>query len=257
MEQKPLTLRERQLEYLRILKELDHYCTDNGLIYYMGCGTLIGAVRHKGFIPWDDDLDVFMPRPDFLKLCSTYNSDGFTFHSIRNDKSHSFNFGRLCSNKVYSIDRGKPLYNMGIDVYVINGAPSNKEEQVKFVKETFAFIKRKCFLERVRGFLVRKNLWPSKTLDFALLNKVLFQAERCFERYDYETSEYIWPYGGGRLIMKKTNYGTPIRLQFEDGYFCAPENYHEVLTLGYGDYMLLPPEEQRHPYHSGLYYWKN
>ena len=72
MEEQPLSLHERQMEYLRILKELDRYCTENGLRYYMGCGTLIGAVRHKGFIPWDDDLDVFMPRPDFMRLVRSY-----------------------------------------------------------------------------------------------------------------------------------------------------------------------------------------
>ena len=79
MENIPLTLRERQLEYLRILKELDRFCTENELIYYMGCGTLIGAVRHKGFIPWDDDLDVFMPRPDFIRFNEIYKSDCFSF----------------------------------------------------------------------------------------------------------------------------------------------------------------------------------
>ena len=102
MEEQPLSLHERQMEYLRILKELDRYCTENGLRYYMGCGTLIGAVRHKGFIPWDDDLDVFMPRPDFMRLVRSYKSDEWTLHSIYNDKSHPYNFGRLCSSRVYN-----------------------------------------------------------------------------------------------------------------------------------------------------------
>lgn len=251
MDKQPLTLRERQLEYLRILKELDRFCTENNLRYYMGCGTLIGAVRHKGFIPWDDDLDVFVPRPDFLQLCEKYKSEEFSFHNIRNDKSHSYNFGRLCSNSIYRLYRNKPLFNIGIDVYVINGAPNLREEQIKLMNETFVHVNRAGRLLRIRNGLARRNLWPSRSLDFSLLNKVLFRAERCFEKYDYENSEYIWPWGGGRLIMKKENYGTPIRLPFEDGMFYAPEHYHEVLTLGYGDYMQLPPEKERHPYHNG------
>ena len=91
-------------------------------------------------------------------------------------------------------------------------------------------------------------------MGFPLIRKELFRAEKCFERFDYDASEYIWPFGGGRLIMKKSNYGIPIRMKFEDGFFCAPEHYHEVLTLGYGDYMVLPPEEKRKPYHTGSVY---
>lgn len=251
---KLLTLRERQLEYLRILKELDRYCSEKGLRYYIGCGTLIGAVRHKGFIPWDDDLDVFMPRPDFMVFNSDYKSDDYTFHTLYNDKSHAFNFGRFCCNDIYTKKNNKKCFTFGIDVYVINGAPSLREEQIKHMDETFVFIKRKEKLLRFREVLVRKHLWPFSNLDFTLLNKELRKAEKLFGKYNYETSDYIWPYGGGRLIMRKDNYGTPVKLQFEDGLFSAPENYHEVLTLGYGNYMELPPEDERHPYHGNDYY---
>ena len=257
MDNQPLTLRERQLEYLCILKELDRYCTENNLRYYLACGTLIGAVRHKGFIPWDDDLDVFVPRPDFMRLVNEYKSSEFSFHSIYNDRSHPYSFGRLCSGNVYSIFRNHRVYNFGIDVYVINGAPSNREDQIRHINQVSKHIKRKTKLVRFRDALVNRGLWFSKTLDFSILNKELFKAEHEFERFDFETSDYIWPYGGGRLIMKKENYGTPIRIQFEDACFFAPEHFHEVLTLGYGDYMKLPPENQRHPYHGGNYYLKD
>lgn len=256
MENHQLTLRERQLEYLRILKELDRYCIENNLRYYMACGTLIGAVRHKGFIPWDDDLDVFMPRPDYMHLIKEYCSDDFTLHTIYNDKAHPFNFGRLCSNNVYTTIGHKKVYAFGIDVYVINGAPSSRDEQMKHKDATFVYIKRKSKMEAFRNALARRDLWPYKGLEFPLMNKVLMKAEKEFAKYDFDSSDFIWPYGGGRLIMRKENYGTPIRLQFEDGFFLAPEHYHDVLTLAYGDYMTLPPEEKRHPYHNDVFYWK-
>ena len=255
MEMTQLTLRERQLEYLRILRELDRYCNVSGLRYFIGCGTLIGAVRHKGFIPWDDDLDVFMPRPDFLKFSQMYESDDFSLHTIRNDKSHPYLFGRLCSHKVYSLFRDKPRYDFGIDLYVINGAPSDPKEQQLHIKEVFKQKNRAIKLNRFRNRLVALNLWPFKTLDFPLLNKQLFRAEHVFEKYDFETSEYIWPFGGGKLILKKELYGEPVKLFFEDGYYNAPEHYHEVLTKGYGDYMVYPPEEKRKPRHIGSFYW--
>lgn len=256
MNKQPLTLKDRQMEYLRILKELDRFCAENVLRYYIGCGTLIGAVRHKGFIPWDDDLDVFMPRPDYMRMVNEYQSSEFSFHSIYNDKSHPYNFGRLCCGRVYSSFRNKEINNFGIDVYVINGAPSSNAEQLQLMNDAFFHIRRKNKLKKMRNLLIKKHLWPFSTLDFSLMNRELFKAEKVFQRYDYDTSEYIWPYGGGRLIMKKENYGSPVRVRFEDGMFNAPEHYDEVLRLGYGDYMKLPPENQRKSYHGGKYYWK-
>lgn len=254
MEKQPLTLRERQLEYLHILKELDRYCSANSLRYYLGCGTLIGAVRHHGFIPWDDDLDVFMPRPDFMQLLKDYHSNKFTLHSVYNDNSHPYNFGRLCSNEIFTPIGDKKDFVFGIDVYVINGAPTSKKEQLEHMDRTHRFISMKNKLLYVRNKLAAHNLWPYKNLEFPLMHRMLMKAEKEFAKYDFCSSDYIWPYGGGRLIMKKENYGRPIRIQFEDGLFCAPEHVHEVLTLGYGDYMKLPPEEKRHPYHTEIFF---
>ena len=255
MKKEPLTLRERQLEYLRILKELDRYCTEKNLSYYIGCGTLIGAVRHKGFIPWDDDLDVFIPRPDYMQLIRSYKSNEFSLHTIYNDKSHPHVFGRLCSGIVFSRFRKQKIYNFGIDLYVINGAPSSEQKQQKLIHDALRFVKKGKKLVRLRNSLARRNLWPSKSLDFPLMNKTLIAADKVFSRYDYEKSDYIWPFGGGRFITKKENYGKPQRIQFEDGMFPAPEKYHLVLSSAYGDYMTPPPEEMRHPYHGGVYYW--
>lgn len=255
MNKQPLTLRERQLEYLRILKELDRFCTENNLRYYMGCGTLIGAVRHKGFIPWDDDLDVFMPRPDYKRMVGEYMSEDFSFHTIYNDKSHPYNFGRLCSHHVCSLINDTPTFNFGIDVYVINGAPEQEEKKKQLINDTFSHISKKERLARLYKRINRSDIkWLSGLTAF-FLNKELFRAEHCFERFEYDKSNYIWPYGGGKLIMNKEYYGTPIKLEFEDGLFYAPEHYHEVLTLGYGDYMKLPPEEERQPYHTGTSFY--
>jgi lipopolysaccharide cholinephosphotransferase len=256
MDKRPLSLRERQLEYLRVLKELDRFCQKKGLRYYLGCGTLIGAVRHKGFIPWDDDLDVFMPRPDFKKMIALYDSKTFLFHTIYNDKTHPYNFGRLCSDRVCSYVNNTQVFNFGIDVYVINGAPTEIEKRNKLFKDTFSHIKKKQKLASLNNRFKRINFKIASHLVSNWLNKELLSAERCFERYDFDKCDYIWPYGGGRLIMKKENYGSPIKLEFEGYFFNAPEHYHEVLTLGYGDYMQLPPVEKRYPYHTGTLFYQ-
>lgn len=257
MKKEPLTLQEKQSVYLNILKELDSFCTAHGIRYYIGCGTLIGAVRHRGFIPWDDDLDIFMPRPDFLRFCNNYKSDRFRMKTIWNDMSHPYTFGSFCDGFYYTIKNGKKSFDCGIDVYVIHGAPSDRKEQVLHMNAVFKYIHKKSRLQRVRDGLARRNLWPGRTLNFVLLNNVLKRADKEFAKFDFENCDYIWPYGGGRLILKKELYGSPIRLQFEDGLFYAPENYHEVLTAGYGNYMELPPEADRHPYHGCVIYRLN
>ncbi len=257
MNRHPLELKEKQQVYLNILKELDRYCVEHNLTYYMGCGTLIGAVRHKGFIPWDDDLDVFMPFPDYVRFAKEYHSERFQLHTCDNDMSHPFTFGLLCDNSVYSPLGRHKMYNFGIDIYVIYGAPSERKEQLKHIGNVFKYIKIKNLLARFRSRLAYHNLWPFRTLDFKLLNYMLQITSKELEKYSFNECEYIWPYGGGKLILKKELYGRPIRLPFEDGEFYAPQHYHEVLTAGYGDYMTPPPIDQRQPSHGALFYRVN
>lgn len=257
MEKEPLSLQEKREVYLGLLKELDRFCTQHKLRYYMACGTLIGAVRHKGFIPWDDDLDVFVPEPDFKKLSEIYKSDNFELVTCFNNKAHPFPFARLIDRRTYSTVGKFNYFGLGIDVYIIYGAPSSRIEQVKHMDRVFKYIKIKSFLFGGRQRLARNGLWPFKSLDFGILNFFVRKSVRELRKYGFDDCEYIWPYGGGRLNLKKVLYGTPTRIPFEDGLFCAPEHYHEVLTAGYGDYMKLPPEEKRVPYHGGRYYWKD
>ena len=256
MSKVPLSLTDKHKVYLGLLKELDRFCTQNSLRYYLGCGTLIGAVRHKGFIPWDDDLDVFIPESDFRKISETYSSDKYELVTCFNSKAHPFPFARLIDKRTYSMVGRFKSFGLGIDVYIIYGAPSSREEQVEHMNKVFKYIKAKNFWFGVRRTLVRMNLWPFKNLDFSLPNYYVRRAVRELSKYHFDDCEYIWPYGGGRLNLRKDLYGTPQRIPFEDGSYCAPEHYHEVLTAGYGDYMQLPPEEKRVPYHGGVYYWK-
>ena len=252
----PLTLQEKRKVYLGLLKELDRFCSLNELRYYLACGTLIGAVRHKGFIPWDDDLDVFVPEPDFKKLSEIYSSDKFELVTCFNSKAHPYTFARLIDKRTYSLAGTVESFGLGIDVYIIYGAPSLREDQIKHMDNVFRYLKKKNYWMGIRRMMIRKKIWPFSTLNMPIMNYYIRKAVREFEKFSYDSCEYIWPFGGGRLNLKKELYGKPVRIPFENGLFCAPEHYHEVLTAGYGDYMELPPEDQRYPYHGGNYYWK-
>lgn len=256
MDKQPLTLREKQQVFLDILKDLDGFCTEHGIVYYIGCGTLLGAVRHKGYIPWDNDIDVFMPCPDFKRFSHEYYSSKYTLHTCYNDLAHPFSFGLLCDSRIYTDYFKHKQYTCGIDIYVIHGAPTDPDEQIKHMDSVKRIIKRKNFILKLRNNLAKRGLWPFKTLNSKRMNHLLRKANAEFEKYSFEKCEYIWPYGGGRLILKKELYGDPIRLPFEDGLFLAPQHYHEVLTAGYGDYMVLPPVNQRNKGEGRIpYYW--
>ncbi|MBQ3750945.1 MAG: LicD family protein [Bacteroidales bacterium] len=258
MVKQPLSLKEQQNVYLDILKELDRFCTEHDITYYMGCGTLIGAVRHNGFIPWDNDIDVFMPEPDFKRFSNEYHSPIYTLHTCNNDLAHPFTFGLLCDSRLYTNFFKRKQHTCGIDIYIIYGAPSERSEQIKHMDNVKKHIKRKNFLVKVRNNLAKRGLWPFKSLDSKWINKLVKRSIKEFQKYHFEDCDYIWPFGGGRLILEKELYGTPIRLPFEDGLFLAPQHYHEVLTAGYGDYMTLPPEDQRNKGDNRIpYFWDN
>lgn len=253
----PLSLLEKREVFLGILKEIDRFCTKNSIRYYLACGTLIGAIRHKGFIPWDDDLDVFIPEPDFKRFMQLYSSDNYELVTCYNNIKHPYSFGRLYDKRTYSKNGFLNDYGVGVDMYIIYGAPSDINEQKIHKNDVFKFINRKEFWHKWASRMEKMCLWPFYMMAYKLMNFNIRKASDKFEKYGFDESTYIWPYGGGKLNLKKELYGTPIKIPFEDGMFNAPENYHEVLTAGYGDYMKLPPEEKRQPYHNRKCYWKN
>jgi len=250
---KPLSLQEKRRVYLGILKEIDKFCTQYDIRYYLACGTLIGAVRHKGFIPWDDDLDVFVPEPDFKRFAQLYSSNSFKLVTCYNYDKHPYPFGRLYDNRTCS----ESDFGVGVDIYIIYGAPSDVNCQKMHQNKVFRYIKRKRFWLKYARCLEKLHLWPFYNVAYKMMNCNIKKAVHEFEKFGFEESEYIWPYGGGKLNLKKEFYGNPVRIPFEDGFYNAPEHYHEVLTAGYGDYMKLPPEEKRQPYHNRKCYWKN
>ena len=245
----------RNLQY-EMLKEIHRYSEDNGLSYVLSSGTLLGAVRHGGFIPWDDDVDVMMPQPDFERFMKEYSSDKYEAMWCFNNLEYELLCGRLYDKKTYNkIGRHKGL-GVFVDIYVIFGAPASKDEQEARFQYAFRYQPLRKFLIRVRSGLARRGLWPKRTLDFCLLSLLCRIIYKRLSVCNYSDSEYIHPYGGGRFIVKKALYEKRVLTKFCDDMFYIPVCYDEILRLSYGDYMQLPPESQRHPYHGGNFYWR-
>lgn len=266
------SLRQLQLKELNLLKFFQQICKENHIAYYALGGTLLGAVRHKGFIPWDDDIDVGIPRPDYDRLCKILETqplgEKVRFHTFRNSKEYIRYFGHLedASFKVVRHDKLKDEETYAwIDLFPLDGMPNNgllrklKVWQVLALRAMFRF---SCFDTLVD---VNKKGRPlhEKILVWVGLHTPIqkfFNTKKCLDRMEraltstpYEKSNYLVNAMGAykfREMFHKKYYGKGKMYPFEDTEICGPEDYDFVCTQLYGDYMTPPKMDDRN--HHGL-----
>ena len=250
-------LRKLQLKLTGILSEFADFCEKHGLTYFLSAGTCLGAVRHKGFIPWDDDLDVCLPRPDYEKLTLLWNKehpDGrfvlcrpgeneLTGVHITQIKDASTTCVYAYSEK-YDICQG-----IKIDVEPLDGAPKGRFARFRqdFNANLYGlFAAQRVPLHNQPGWkkLVAKIVLPVfKHKHFCY--KVFSKAERKVKKYDIANASYVkWNYGA---VYDKDLFLPVKKLEFEGRMYSVPNKYDEFLTMMYKDYMSLPPEDKRFP----------
>lgn len=267
---RPLEREEVKKIQLALLDEFVNFCEKNDLYYTLAGGTLLGAVRHKGFIPWDDDIDVIMPRGDYNKLimldrsCDTLWNNQTQLLYWGKDNSR-YPFVKLSRTNTLIIEKYGDDFKenrVWIDIFPLDGIADDKETQIKlFGKELL--LRRMFMLKNARlgegktkikkyaKFLIKpflkvvSNKWFCKKMD------------EIAQTYRYEDCStiavVIWGYGI-RECMRKEDYLIPIKIEFENKRYNAPSNYDMYLTNLYGDYMKLPQEKDRitHEYKAFL-----
>lgn len=255
-------LQEIELENLRMLMEI---CEKNHLRYYLIGGSLLGAMRHRGFIPWDDDIDVGLPRPDynrFVQIAKEYLPAHMDVKTMTSDPNYKCYFTRLINNKkkIYW-DHGQYTAVIGVwmDVFPLDGLPENpllRKMQVFRVKLNKALYKF-TQIDYVSTNRTNRPLSERVLIRFAQLTRIgrLMNADRRLEkldqalqRYDYDASAYAWNFSGcygKREIVPHIQLGGSRTAQFEGMQVSIPEAAEDYLTSIYGDYMKLPPEDQR------------
>lgn len=258
----PEILKELQQIQLEILVELDRICRKYKLRYSMDGGTLLGAVRHKGFIPWDDDIDIIMPRKDyekFFRICKKeLDKERFFLQEHRTDSYYNVGYPRIRRNSTVYRRAGHEHMNyrggVFIDLFVLDNVPDSK------------ILRR---LHRFSCFCIRKILWsetgkylaPTPLLRtwYSLISKI----PKSFVFGLNDKIAYLCNHHETELIRHNTHpypnpkvcgYGIPSRLlkqftelEFEGFKFFAVKEYEEYLTMLYGDYKKLPPKEKRKP----------
>ena len=266
------SLRALQLKELDLLKYFQQVCKDNHIEYYALGGTLLGAVRHKGFIPWDDDIDVGIPRPDYERLCKILEEKSGTgkikFRSYKNTKDYIRYFGRIEdeSMKIVRHDNIKVEEAFAwIDLFPLDAMPNNallRKLKVFYVLFLRAIYRFSCFDRLVnvnkkgRPLHERILVWVglhTPIQKFFDTKKCLARLERALTAIPYEKSDYLVNAMGAykfREMFHKKYYGKGRMYPFENTEICGPEDYDFVCTQLYGDYMTPPRMDDRN--HHGL-----
>lgn len=266
MQLKELTLKECQVGQLGLLKKLDEICSNLRINYFIMYGSLIGTVRHHGFIPWDDDIDIALKRQDYNKLID---------YLIKNDKSlgpFSVNTFNITNNYPYYIARFcderylLKFYNLKyqsglfIDLYPFDGM--GDEDDKEYWRHQFPQIqnyRRKMIYSVSSGISYGSN-FAHKIYNFPNVFSSKINGNIKYGTYlDAIASKYTWDnstFVGNALwedklvFFEKDLFDKSIKLKFEDFEVNVPANYDKILKMIYGDYMEFPPVEERVPHHE-------
>lgn len=260
---RPITeLNELKQIELDIMKDVHAFCVNNSITYYLAYGTLIGAMRHNGFIPWDDDIDIYMPRGDYERFCRLFSqSDNPNLELVNSRTKHKYRraFSKVIDKRtVVEEDSfiGDDPIGVFVDIWPLDGMPENEEQRSRFMKKKNH--QRVLLYGSIRKFKYAKSL---STKIFTLLgrcintDRIIASIEADSTRYTYEESSYVMGYDDWTFFQKNW-FGKPILHQFEDTDFYVPENSDAILTAIYGEWRVFPPAEQQKPHHIMNIYWK-
>ncbi len=261
---KKLTLDEVKRIQVEILVELHRFCEDNGIRYFIGGGTLIGAVRHRGYIPWDDDIDVAMLRPEYERFLKAYNAQdkAHRVYSVNHCTWWPFPFAKLCRKNTRMIETnvnfGKHEIGVNIDVFPIDDCPDDPAGQQRLIRRKTwrrAVIDLKSpVISGKRSLIKNAVLVLSKGLFyFVSPYRMSVKINQLSQKHNGKGTDHcgviVWGHGLGEIVHKQVFSGT-VEVEFENRRFLAPVGYHEWLTSIFGDYMTLPPKEKQVSLHD-------
>lgn len=258
-----LSLNEIKQIELDILKEFHSFCVQHNIRYFISHGTLLGAIRYKHFIPWDDDLDVLVPREDYERLLKIYqNSERHHLFSYERNPNYLYPYAKLCDMSTRKVEGG---YNNGvelgldIDVFPLDHWDDDLEKAKQEVKHQ----QQNIFCLGLTKLQKPDSHHPAKRfvkgIAMALckmrgsryyLGKIMqgaYKPEQTGSRY---MGSKAWNIYGERDIIPAEAFAEAIELEFEGEMFFAPVGYDTLLSSLYGDYLPEPPVEKRKTHHN-------
>ena len=262
---KRLNEEEVKIYQLGILNTVADFCEKNKIQYWLDTGTLLGAIRHKGYIPWDDDIDIGMLRVDFDRFMHTFNQEGGRYKFICNelDAVCVYPYGKVLdtSTVLYEPDEKGNKGSINIDVFVYDNAPDSASECKKMYDRRDRYSMLNALQNRMIGThgIVKDIV---KTVGFSVLQ--LYPKGYFAQKVVSNSKRYVdMPTKGvgnftsvSRIVCEKEVLSSFIKVPFEGKEYNAPVGYDKWLTAFYNDYMRLPPEEKRVSHHMYKAYQK-
>ena len=257
MEDKSLTIEEIQKQSVKILYAIDSICRQEGIKYFLAYGTLLGAVRHNGFIPWDDDIDVQMPRDDydrFEEYCKNHSEELYplVLFSQETESRYPYVIDRLCDTR-YTIKKDDEKdYGMGlfVDIYPLDGMGNNINEAISIERRVHPLCSMFCqsskkYIKIGRTWGIKKIIAKYRKFIYAKFRgKHYFgkQIDSISKEHNYDDSDFVgcvvWRTYGKRDIYKKEWFDELIEHKFEEKMLMIPKHYDSILSSIYGDYMI-------------------
>lgn len=252
-----------------VLSAVHRFCEEKNIRYTMSCGTMLGCARHKGYIPWDDDIDIYMLRGDYNKLIESFPEtyEGrYKFVTLERDSKWNRAYGKIFDTHTVVKERTSVAYELGIniDVFPIDNVPDDETEWQEYDR-------RRRFLQNIyqmkvttfrSGRAFRKNLFLAmcKVLLLPFTSRCIAQYIQKFStRFDQQDTRRVFECCQGihlKQPFKKSLFDNLTLMPFENREFMAFVDFDEYLTNGYGNWHQLPSKEKQVTHHAFLAWWK-
>lgn len=266
-----IDIRQLKVIQLQVMDVIDNFCRHNGIRYFITAGTLIGALRHKGYIPWDDDIDVVMLRDDYDKFIAMFknSSDRYKVYATETDRNCHYAYAKVYDDSTIFLEgherKGEKCIGVNVDIFPLDYVTDDYKDAVKLknkIKPYDNILTVKRITKRDRGFRKNISLFILKLFcSFASFSWCIRRIDRIARKFEKNTnSRYVVNaviYAKGeREILERAWFKDSMELPFEDRKYLAPIGADQYMRRLFGDYMQLPPEEQRVTHHVFKAYYK-